>query len=360
MTERETQILQWIKEDPLISQQEIADRANIARSSVAVHISNLMKKGKIVGKGYVVHEEGYVTVIGGANMDIIGTTDMPLIDEDSNPGVIRFIPGGVGRNIAENLSRLGRKVEFITALGDDTNGQEIQKNCRQLGIGIQNAMIHPKSRTSTYLCINDHSGDMKLAVNDMKIYELLSKEFLQAKLDLINRSELLIIDANLSEESIIYLAENCRVPIIAEPVSTNKALKFKSIISYIDTLKPNRIEMEVLSGIKITDEESLKKAADKLIEEGVKNLFISLSSKGVYYANKDNHGILSNYPSKVINTTGCGDAFIAAVAYAKQEGFTIEDSAKLGLSAASICTETMGAISKNLTLESIYNRIENK
>lgn len=360
MTERETQILQWIKEEPFISQQEIADRAEIARSSVAVHISNLMKKGKILGKGYVVHEEGYVTVIGGANMDIIGTSDMPLIDEDSNPGVIKFIPGGVGRNIAENLSRLGRKVEFITALGDDTNGHELQKNCRQLGIGIQNAMIHPGARTSTYLCINDPNGDMKLAVNDMKIYEFLNKEYLQSKLDVINHSELLVIDANLSEEAIIFLANNSTVPIIAEPVSTKKALKFKSILPFIDTLKPNKIEMEELSGVKINNEESLKKAADKLLEQGVKNLYISLSSMGVYYANSDFQGILPNYPSKVINTTGCGDAFIAAVAFAKQEGLSIEDSAKLGLGAASICTETMGALSENLTLENIYNRIKNK
>lgn len=360
MTERETQILQWIKEDPFITQQEIADRAEIARSSVAVHISNLMKKGKIIGKGYVVQEEGYVTVIGGANMDIIGTSDMPLINEDSNPGEIKFIPGGVGRNIAENLSRLGRNVEFITALGDDTNGQELQKNCRQLGIGIQNILIHPGSRTSTYLCINDQNGDMKLAVNDMKIYESLNKDYLKSKLDIINHSELLVIDANLTEEAIIFLANKCTVPIIAEPVSTQKALKLKSVLPYIDTLKPNKIEMEVLSGIKITDEDTLKEAADKLLRDGVKNLYISLSSTGVYYANSEHMGILPNYPSKIINTTGCGDAFIAAVAYSKLENLSIEEAAKLGLAAASICTETMGAISENLTIENMYKRIENK
>ena len=70
MTERESEIFEWIKENPLISQQEIADRAGITRSSVAVHISNLMKKGMIKGKGYVLSEQNYITVVGAVNVDI--------------------------------------------------------------------------------------------------------------------------------------------------------------------------------------------------------------------------------------------------------------------------------------------------
>ena len=68
MTQRERQILNWIEANPLISQQELADKAGITRSSVAVHISNLMKKGYITGKGYIVHTAPYVTVVGGINM----------------------------------------------------------------------------------------------------------------------------------------------------------------------------------------------------------------------------------------------------------------------------------------------------
>ena len=85
MTDRETQIFQWIKENPMISQQEIADRANIARSSVAVHISNLMKKGKIRGKGYVLQEEDYITIIGAVAIDIFGVACGDLVNQISNP-----------------------------------------------------------------------------------------------------------------------------------------------------------------------------------------------------------------------------------------------------------------------------------
>ena len=100
MTQRERQLLNWIEENPLISQQELADKAGITRSSVAVHISNLMKKGYITGKGYIVHTAPYVTVVGGVNMDIGGWPGEVLVMQDSNPGVVRMSLGGVGRNIA--------------------------------------------------------------------------------------------------------------------------------------------------------------------------------------------------------------------------------------------------------------------
>ena len=117
MTDREAQIFHWIAENPMISQEELAQKAGIKRSSVAVHISNLMRKGYIQGKGYIMNTPLYCTVIGGANMDIGGVSDEILIDNDSNPGTTTISLGGVGRNIAHNIALLGAEVKFITALG---------------------------------------------------------------------------------------------------------------------------------------------------------------------------------------------------------------------------------------------------
>ena len=125
MTKREQQILQWIAEDPMISQEALAARAGIARSSVAVHISNLMKKGYIAGKGYVLRQADYAVVIGGVNMDIGGQSFGPLVARDSNPGAVRVSPGGVGRNIAHNMALLGLDVRMLTALGDDLYARQI-------------------------------------------------------------------------------------------------------------------------------------------------------------------------------------------------------------------------------------------
>ena len=358
MTGREEEIFEWIKENPMISQQEIADRANITRSSVAVHISNLMKKGKIKGKGYVVSEESYVTVIGGANMDISGTPTAALLMGDSNPGKISVSRGGVGRNIAENLCRLGVQTEFITVLGDDLYGQEIMRSCRELGMGMKHTLVSAGESTSTYLCINNEKGEMEVAVNEMDLYRLLTPEYLETKLQMINRGKLLVLDANLTEEAIVYLAQNCTVPILAEPVSAAKSKKLLSVLGRIYGIKPNRLELETLTGIPAASEEGLKRAAEALMEKGVKEAYISLSEKGVFAVNGQEQRQLPCFDCKIVNSTGCGDAFMAATVWATMMGMSLEEKAKAGLAASSICIETVGAISSWLKEETLISKMK--
>ena len=106
MTQRERQILQWIEADPMISQEALAERAGITRSSVAVHISNLMKKGYIQGKGYIVTPPSYVAVVGAINIDHYGVAMQDVVGESSNMGRIVSSVGGIGYNIAYNLNRI--------------------------------------------------------------------------------------------------------------------------------------------------------------------------------------------------------------------------------------------------------------
>ena len=250
MTQRERQLLEWIRENPMISQQELADKAGITRSSVAVHISNLMKKGYITGKGYIVHTAPYVTVVGGVNMDIGGWPGEVPVMQDSNPGVVRMSLGGVGRNIAHNMALLGMDVRLLTVFGDDINAQKIAASCGELGIDISQSPVIPEGHTSTYLFINDEKGDMLLAVSDMDIYRHLTPQLLSQRQKLLSGSQVLVIDTNIPAESIAYLAENCPVPIFADPVSTAKAVKLQPVLGRLHTLKPNRIEAEgLLSGI---------------------------------------------------------------------------------------------------------------
>ena len=217
MTQRERQILNWIEENPLISQQELAEKAGITRSSVAVHISNLMKKGYITGKGYIVHTAPYVTVVGGVNMDIGGWPSEVLVDRDSNPGAVRMSLGGVGRNIAHNMSLLGLDVRMVTAFGDDLYAQKIAASCGELGIDISQSPVIPEGHTSTYLFINDEKGDMLLAVSDMDIYRHLTPQLLSQRQKLLSGSQVLVIDTNIPAESIAYLAENCPVRLLIGP-----------------------------------------------------------------------------------------------------------------------------------------------
>lgn len=158
MTQRERQLLEWIRENPMISQQELADKAGITRSSVAVHISNLMKKGCITGKGYIVRTAPYVAVVGGVNMDIGAVSAGKLVARDSNPGHVTTSLGGVGRNIAHNLCLLGQQTAMVTVMGDDDFGRRVQENAKDIGLDLSASAVLPDCRTGTYLYIAGPTG----------------------------------------------------------------------------------------------------------------------------------------------------------------------------------------------------------
>ena len=357
MTKRERQLLNWIEENPLISQKELADKAGITRSSVAVHISNLMKKGYITGKGYIVQTAPYVAVVGGVNVDIGGRPEAALVARDSNPGAVSSSLGGVGRNIAHNMALLGLDVRLVTAFGDDLNAQKLAAGCGELGIDISQSPVIPGGRTSTYLFINDEHGDMALAVSDMEIYRHLTPQALAQRRKLLDGSQVVVIDTNIPEESIAWLAGNCAAPLFADPVSTAKAVKLKPVLGKLHTLKPNRLEAELLSGVPITDEASLNKAAGALLDTGLRRVFISLGADGVFAADHSGRARLPCLPGEPVNATGCGDAFMAAIAWAYLQGTDLEDTARAGLAASSIAMESRETINPRLSEEALRQRL---
>lgn len=356
MTQREREILNWITEDPLISQQELAEKAGSSRASVAVHISNLMKKGYIAGKGYVLRNPSYAAVVGAVNMDIGGTSLHKLVPADSNPGRVRMSLGGVGRNIAHNMSLLGVDVRFLTAFGDDVYAQKIAASCGELGIDISQALTVPGGSTSTYLFLADEDGDMALAVSDMEIYERITPRWLSSRLPLLQNAQLVVVDTNIPAESLAWLAENVTVPIFADPVSTAKAEKLRPILGKLHTLKPNRIEAELLSGVAITDEESLHRCAEALLSTGLHRVFISLGGDGVFAADRSGALHLPCFEATMLNATGAGDAFMAGLAWAYLEGADLEQTAKLCSAAAAIAIEGSETINPAMSAEAVRKR----
>lgn len=360
MTQRERQILQLIEGDPLISQQEIAEKLGITRSSVAVHISNLTKKGCIAGRGYVLRSGSYAVVVGGVNVDIGGRSFAPLVGSDSNPGRVSMSLGGVGRNIAHNLALLGTEVQLLTAYGDDLNGERVAASCSELGIDLSHALRIPGGTTSTYLYIADNEGEMALAVSDMEICKAITPSYLASQLPLLQNAQVVVADANLSQEALEFLAQNVTVPLFVDPVSTVKAEKLRPILSNIHTLKPNRLEAGLLAGIDIHSMEDVERAADRLTEMGVHRMFISMGGDGVFAVMGDRKLHLPNLHGNIINTTGCGDAFMSAIVWAYLEGMDLEQTALAGLAAGCVAMESPETINPNMSAKAVRDRMNNR
>lgn len=358
MTNREEEILHIIRKDPMISQKELADMLGTTRSSVAVHITNLIKKGRILGKGYVVRENEYATVIGGSNIDIQGFPNNKLIYKDSNIGKVKHSLGGVGRNIAENMVRIGVPTKFLSVVGDDVYGQKIIDEARMIGMDIKDIMVAQGKSTSSYLSMLDETGDMVVAISHMEILDSLDVNYITSKKHILENSAITVLDTNLSEEVLKYVTSTYKdKKLFLDAVSTTKAMKVKDMIGVFHTIKPNKLEAEVLSGIAIKDEASLKKSGRYFIEAGVKNVFITLGPEGIYYTNGSEEGIIPAKKVKVVNATGAGDAFIAGLVYGELNDLSIKERAIFANGASIMAISHEDTINPNITSDNINKLI---
>jgi len=354
MTNREQEILELIRKNPMISQKELADSLGITRSSVAVHISNLLKKGYVVGKGYILREQPYISIVGGTNIDIQGFPHNDLVLKDSNPGEVKISFGGVGRNIGENLVKLGIETKLISAVGDDVYGRKILEDSKFINLNMEDSLILSQHATSTYLSILDGNGDMMVAVSHMDIIDKVSVDFIKNKKNIIENSKLCIIDTNIPKDTIEYILTNYKgVDFFLDTVSTTKAKKVRDIIGYFHTIKPNRIEAEMLSGIKINNEKDLKGAANYFLEKGVKRVFITLGEEGIYYDDGVNFKHIRSPKIHVVNATGAGDACLAALAYSHFNNFSLDYTARFSMGAAILALAHENTINPNISLENI-------
>ena len=316
------------------------------------------REGPIFDRITLLRTDAPVYVIGAVNMDLSGTPAEPLRAGDSNPGKITLSPGGVGRNIAENLRLLGRKVSLITIMGEDTYAAVIREHCLNAGIDLQYSFTDPAGRTSAYLCINEQNGDLNVAVSDMTICDGLTPARLEPLLPVLNRGSMVIADANLPEETLAWIAKKITVPVAADPVSVSKAPRLLPLLSRLTLLKPNIPEAELLTGVTIRGDLNLSRAADALHRLGVKRVYISLGSRGVWADDVREGGMLIPCaPGTIVNTTGCGDAFVAAAADAFLNGLDTMDAARRALAASAICAEDNAAVSPKLSQEAIEMKL---
>ena len=299
-----------------------------------------------------------IVVVGAANVDIGGKPDQKLIPRDSNLGHVTISLGGVGRNIAHNLSLLGCHVTFLSAIGEDAHARHIIESCRELSIDTEECLRTAEAPTSTYLFILRDDGDMEVAISDMGIVDYLTPAFLTEKMELINRSELVVVDANIPEESVHYLLTHATVPVFAETVSCKKAEKFRPDLDRIHTITPNALEAEILIGeaIDVSSEASLAHAAGVLLQKGVRQVIITLGPKGAYYADGRVDGLIPPLPSRMISGNGAGDALISGLAAGYVNGYAFSDSVMLGMAAASMTLETAATNHENLSFSALLQK----
>jgi len=302
-----------------------------------------------------------VTVIGGASVDIYGKSTDPICDRDSNPGEVHTSPGGVARNIAENLARLDINCRLITAIGDDQHGEMLLAQGSASGIDMRLVQRVDSAPTSTYLAVLDDTGDMQVAISDMRVMDELNAERLAAHRSAIEESSLIIVDANLPDDALAWITSTFSGhTILADTVSTAKAPRLRPYLRTIHTLKTGTIEAEALTGLEASSDGEIQKLSEWVHSHGVARLLVTRGDHGVFYSTDRTRAIMAPHQNipEISNTTGAGDAFLAAIAYSWLQQWSFERSVYFALAAAQITIRSHTTCSPALSLAAIEQEVE--
>jgi pseudouridine kinase len=362
MTNNEQKILELIRGNPFIAQDELSKKVGLSRSSIAGYISNLIKKGKIVGRAYVLPQEQHITCIGGANVDRKAQVFQPILYKTSNPATFTQSCGGVARNVAENLGRLGCSASLITCVGEDTEGTWLLEKTKQHHVDISQSVVIPMERTGTYTAIISPTGEMKLALADMEIYEKIELDMVEKRWSFISSSQMVFIDTNLPSNVLSYIIERCEkedIPLCINPVSSPKAKKLPEKLHGVEVVFTNIDEAEVLSGMTIATKRDYMRASEEIMKKGVNKVIMTLGDKGIYVATqsgKTEHMISPKVTP--VDVTGAGDSLIAGVLLGLSQGESLSTSCRLGMKAASLTLQTKDTVHPHLSRSKLYEQIE--
>ncbi|WP_353892695.1 carbohydrate kinase [Proteinivorax hydrogeniformans] len=357
LTAREKEILKILYNEPMISQDELANRLELTRSAVAVHISNLIKKGFILGRGYVFNQQKRVVVVGGANYDIKGVASSVSCEmKTSNLGKIFTSIGGVGRNIAENLARLNTPTSLLSAVGRDKHGRAILDYSKEAGVDMTPVLQTAKYNSGTYMAFLNDKNDLQIGLADMDIIDVIDTQYIESNLPVLKNAKVIVCDTNLREDTLEYIAHqaqklNCTF--VVEPVSVEKARKVEKMLSYIDILTPNKEELEEICQFKLDGIKDYKRAGDMLLNRGVKILLLKLGEKGLFLYSKDYTEIIPSKAKEIIDVTGGGDSLVGGFIAAYYKGLPLDQCAKIASACAALTLKTNDTVSPELSWEKL-------
>lgn len=301
-------------------------------------------------------------VIGGAGVDIVGRLKSEPRPGTSNPGQIRTSFGGVARNVAENLARLGQPVCLISVVGDDEPGERLLQGLAQAGVDTSGVLRTSSQATGSYLAVVSSGGEFHFGLDDMGAMQELSSEHILAFEALFKQASTLFIDANIPKDTlrtIMSLAKKNRLPVCADPTSVVLAPRLRPYLNRLALITPNSAEAAILCdpNVKVSTRRQALAAAKALVGMGVQIAILTLAEQGLCYATSETSGYIPAIRTEIVDPTGAGDALAATVIFALLNEIPLDDAVRLGVSAASLTLRQRGAVVPDLSLEKLYDQL---
>lgn len=303
-----------------------------------------------------------VLVVGATLIDTKGKPDAGLEPNTSNPATIRVTRGGTARNVAENLGLLGADVVLISAVGDDLLGHRLKEQTAASGVNVEHVQVIQEENTGVYMAILDEDGAMNVAMDDVHVMRHISSDYLYTLRKLFKNAAFVVMDGSLTSEAMGTVVDLCGrydVPLVADPASARLAYKLRPYLSHLHLVVPNEKEAIELCqvGVLEDDLELSIELARSLVHAGVENAIVTLADFGLAYATATETGYLPPNYSKMVDSTGTGDAVTAAIIFGMLNELPTMQAIRLGAAAAGLTLQTTETVVPDLSLDMLYDHL---
>lgn len=286
--------------------------------------------------------------MGGAHFDRKARLAGPYRPGTSNPVTTSATPGGVARNVAEALARLGHKMSLFSAVGTDGDGDALLAGLSALSINVENVR-RGDTPTGSYTAVIAPDGNLVLGLADMEIYDALGLDWAAAIANDLAAHAIWVVDANLPRETLAHLlAAKGSARVFANPVSAAKADRLRPVLGHLEALFLDRAEAEVLCDFAIETPEDGLRAARAIRAAGPQTVVLSLGAAGVAVARPGEESIYPAPSVSVAEVTGAGDALLAGYLHSMLAAGA-DAALRFGLAAAGLAVASSFAVPPELT-----------
>lgn len=302
-----------------------------------------------------------VIAIGAASLDIKGRLQRDFMPGTSNAAKVRISAGGVARNIAENLVRLGLPTALIAAVCEDDFGRAIIEQTAATGVDISAVMTTCVQRSAAYIAITGPNAELLAGLDDSAAARSITPEWVEQFAVRLRQAPIVVLDANISRATADYVLDLCEeagVPVALDPVAFGLAGRYQQRVGRFALVTPNMLEAEALSGLSITDVASAIKAAQQLVALGTRIAVINLAGEGAVYATDSEVGHIPAIGAEVVDPTGDGEALAAAIIYGLANDIPIAECVRLGVIAATLTLQSPETVAPEINLEYLYAQLE--
>jgi pseudouridine kinase len=304
----------------------------------------------------------HILVIGATLLDAKGKPLAGLEPGTSNPADLLITRGGTARNVAENLARLGADVVLLSAVGHDLIGDQLLAQTADAQVDVSYVLQESDYHTGAYLAVLEDNGSLSVALDDVRIMQVVTPDFLHRRRRLFRDASLVMMDGSLSPEAmnmVSRLTTKYNVPLCADPSSARLAHKLRPFLPQLRLIVPNTIEAAAMLGIDLPgdDSDSGLILARQLVQAGVETAALTLANYGISYATSDEVGYIPARYSQVVDNTGTGDAVTAAIMFGMLNDLPVIESLRLGAAAASLTLQTNDTVVRDLSLDMLYDHL---